>query len=134
MSNAIPTLSAPPSCRISVSASIHNNPHFCFDKKDRRPVGRRSVFLLLVPVVVDVLHVVVVLHHVDELFHVLDVPLVGEGNIVLGHHLHLGGGEHIALFLHGGRFSSSLGSGGVLRIAPAENTAVSNKGILFCIR
>ena len=49
------------------------------------------VHLLLVPVVVHVLHVVVVLEHVDELLHVLDVPGVGELDVVLGDHLHLGG-------------------------------------------
>lgn len=40
---------------------------------------------------VHVLHVVVVLEHVDELLHVLDVPGVGELDVVLGDHLHLGG-------------------------------------------
>ena len=33
---------------------------------------------LLLPVVVDVLHVVIVFQHIDELLHVLDVGLVGK--------------------------------------------------------
>ena len=38
---------------------------------------------------VNVLNVVVVLEHVDELLHVLDVAGVGQLDIVLGDHLHL---------------------------------------------
>ena len=47
----------------------------------------------------DVLHVVVVLQHVDELGHVLQVALGGEADVVLRHHLHLGAGEGVALGL-----------------------------------
>ena len=36
---------------------------------------------------VHVLHVVVVLQGIDELFHVLDVPGIGELDVVLGDHL-----------------------------------------------
>ena len=50
---------------------------------------------------VDVLDIVVVLHDIDHLLHVLDVLWIGEGDVVLGHHLHLGGGEGVALLLHG---------------------------------
>ena len=44
--------------------------------------------LLLIPVVVDVLNVVVILQQIDELLHVLDVGLIGQGDVVLGDHLH----------------------------------------------
>ena len=39
---------------------------------------------VLLPVVPDVLHVLVILQHVDELLHVLHVSLAGEGDVVLG--------------------------------------------------
>ena len=55
--------------------------------------------LFLLPVVVDVLDVVIVLEHVDELLHVLDVGLIGQGDIVLGNHLHTGLQEGVALAL-----------------------------------
>ena len=55
--------------------------------------------LLLLPVVVDVLDVLVILHEVDHLSHVLDVILVGELDVVLGHHVDAGGDEGIALLL-----------------------------------
>ena len=55
--------------------------------------------LLLIPIVPDVLYVVVVLQHVDELLHVLDVLFVGELDIVLGDHLHVGLQEGVALAL-----------------------------------
>ena len=38
----------------------------------------------IIPVMPDVLDVVIVLHQVDELLHVLDVGLIGEGDVVLG--------------------------------------------------
>ena len=40
---------------------------------------------------VHVLHVVVIFQEVDELFHVLDIGGVSQGDVVLGDHLHLGG-------------------------------------------
>ena len=43
-----------------------------------------------------VLHVVVVLQHVDELGHVLQVALAAEIDVVLGHHLHLGADEGVS--------------------------------------
>ena len=50
--------------------------------------------LVLLPVVVDVLHVVVILEHVDHLGHVLDIVLGGELDVaVLGDHLSLCGEE-----------------------------------------
>ena len=57
-----------------------------------KPLGQgnppsKGNVLSLLPVVVDVLYVVVVLQQVDELGHILDVLLIGEGDIVLGHHL-----------------------------------------------
>ena len=42
------------------------------------------VFLL--PVMPNVLDVVVVLQHVDELLHVLQVALTGQSDVILGHH------------------------------------------------
>ena len=57
---------------------------------------------------IHVLHVVVIFQEVDELFHVLDIGGVGQGNIVLGDHLHLGGGEHIALGFHGGGHGAAV--------------------------
>ena len=58
-------------------------------------IGKRLGFhkLFFVPVVVHVLDVVVILEHVDELLHVLDVAGVGQLDVVLGDHLHLCGGE-----------------------------------------
>ena len=47
----------------------------------------------------DVLDVVVVLQHVDELGHVLQVALAAEVDVVLGHHLHLGADEGVSLGL-----------------------------------
>ena len=41
---------------------------------------------LLFPVVPDVLHIVVIFHDVDELFHQLDVLFALELLIVLGNH------------------------------------------------
>ena len=40
---------------------------------------------------VHVLDVVVILEHVDELLHVLDIGLVGQSDVVLGNHLHVMG-------------------------------------------
>ncbi len=54
---------------------------------------------VLLPVVIDVLHVVVLFQQVDELLHVLDVALIGELHIVLGDHLHAGLQEGVALLL-----------------------------------
>ena len=51
---------------------------------------------------VHVLHIVVVLQGVDELLHVLDVLFVGELDVVLGDHLHVGLQEGVALALQGG--------------------------------
>mgnify|MGYP003209364921 CR=1 FL=1 len=45
----------------------------------------------------DVLHVVVVLEHVYHFLHVLDVALVGEGDVGLRHHLGLGAEQLIAV-------------------------------------
>ena len=45
--------------------------------------------LVLLPVVVHVLDVIVILEHVDELLHVLDISFVGQGDVVLGDHLPL---------------------------------------------
>ena len=38
---------------------------------------------------VHVLDVVVILEHVDEFLHVLDIGLVGQSDVVLGNHLHV---------------------------------------------
>ena len=55
--------------------------------------------LVVVPVVPDVLHVVRILQHVDELLHVLHIALVREGDVVLGHHLDVGVDEAVPLGL-----------------------------------
>ena len=52
---------------------------------------------LVLPVVPDVLNVVVVLQHVDELGHVLDITLIGQGDVVLRNHLDFGAGKGVAL-------------------------------------
>ena len=56
-----------------------------------RKAGRDGLFLL--PVVPDVLHVVIIFHDVDELFHQGDVLLGFQLLIVLGNHLDLCGNE-----------------------------------------
>ena len=61
------------------------------------PKGIMQLFLL--PVVPDVLHVVAVLQHVDELVHVLHVALVGERDVILRHHLDVGVDEAVPLSL-----------------------------------
>ena len=50
---------------------------------------------LLFPVVPDVLHIVVIFHDVDELFHQLDVLFALQLLIVLGNHFDLGGNEGV---------------------------------------
>ena len=35
---------------------------------------------------VHILDIIIVLEHIDELLHVLDVGLIGQGDIVLGDH------------------------------------------------
>ena len=45
----------------------------------------------------DVLDVVVVLQHVDELLHVLHIALGGQGDVVLGNHLDVGVDEAVPL-------------------------------------
>ena len=47
----------------------------------------------------DVLDIVIVLQHIDELLHILQVALIGEGDVVLGHHGDVGGEEGVALVL-----------------------------------
>ena len=53
------------------------------------------VYGLLFPVVPDVLHIVVIFHDVDELFHQLDVLFALQLLIVLGNHFDLGGNEGV---------------------------------------
>ena len=55
--------------------------------------------LFLLPVVPDVLHVVRILQHVDELLHVLHIALGGQGDVVLGNHLDVGVDEAVPLGL-----------------------------------
>ena len=56
-----------------------------------------SQLLVVIPVVPDVLHVVAVLQHVDELVHVLHVALVGERDVILRHHLDVGVNKAVSL-------------------------------------
>ena len=55
---------------------------------------RRNMFLLF-PVVPDVLHIVIVFHDLDELFHQLDVLFALQGLVVLGNHFDLSGDEGV---------------------------------------
>ena len=45
----------------------------------------------------DILHVVGILQHVDELLHVLHVALGGQSDVILGHHLDVGVDEAVSL-------------------------------------
>ena len=47
--------------------------------------------LVLLPVMPHVLHVFVVVQHIQEFIHVLYVVLIGHGDVILGYHLNLGG-------------------------------------------
>ena len=47
----------------------------------------------------DVLDIVVVLQHINELLHILQVALIREGDVVLGHHGDIGREEGVALVL-----------------------------------
>ena len=93
---------------------------------------------VLIPVVVDVLHVVVFLQQVDELLHVLDVGLIGELDIVLGHHLHGGLQESVALLLQLGEHIAESVGGGVhgehfllhLHVVGAAVQRVHHHGVL----
>ena len=54
---------------------------------------------VILPVMPDVLDIVIVLQHINELLHILQVALIGEGDVVLGHHGNVGGKERIDLIL-----------------------------------
>ena len=54
---------------------------------------------ILLPVMPDVLHVLVILQHIQELGHAADIVLAGHGDVVLRNHLDLRAGEGIALGL-----------------------------------
>ena len=45
-------------------------------------ISQEESFLL--PVMVDVLDIVIVLQHINELLHILQVALIREGDVVLG--------------------------------------------------
>ena len=53
------------------------------------------ILVLVLPVVPDILHIVVVFEHLEHLGHVLDVALVGQGNVALRNHFDLGGEKMI---------------------------------------
>ena len=77
--------------------------------------------LLLLPVVPHILHILVLLQHIQKLGHAANVIFVGHGNIVLRYHLDLSALEGIALLLQ--RFHhiiKAVGIGGDL-----EHGAVS---------
>ena len=44
----------------------------------------RKIPLFVLPVMPDVLDIVIVLQHIDELLHILQVALIREGDVVLG--------------------------------------------------
>ena len=54
----------------------------CFLKTS--PFYVRKIPLFVLPVMPDVLDIVVVLQHINELLHILQVALIGEGDVVLG--------------------------------------------------
>ena len=54
----------------------------CFLKTS--PFYVRKIPLFVLPVMPDVLDIVIVLQHIDELLHILQVALIGEGDVVLG--------------------------------------------------
>ena len=70
--------------------------------KDVPAPGKLAVILLLIPVVPHVLHVLVVLHHVQQLGHHLDVVIAVQLDVVLRHHLDLSTDEGVALALQSG--------------------------------
>ena len=80
---------------------MHKTKLLCNDRNKKQNGERRSVFStsVVVPVVPDVLHIVRILQHVDELLHVLHVALVGERDVVLRHHLDVSVDKGIALGL-----------------------------------
>ena len=39
---------------------------------------------VILPVMPDVLDIIIVLQHINELLHILQVALIGEGDVVLG--------------------------------------------------
>ena len=49
----------------------------------------------------DILHVVGILQHVDELLHVLHVAFAAEGDVVLRHHLDVRVDKAVSLLLQG---------------------------------
>src|SRR5699024_2802520 len=57
---------------------------------------------VLLPVVIDVLDIVVVFQHVDQLLHVGDVLFLFQHDVILGHHGYIGFKEGIALGFQGG--------------------------------
>lgn len=48
------------------------------------PFYIRKIPLFVLPVMPDVLDIVIVLQHINELLHILQVALIGEGDVVLG--------------------------------------------------
>ena len=79
--------------------SAGNQPALFFKKPAGKfPAGFdafNAIKLFLLPVVPDVLDIVVILQHVDELGHVFNVALVRQGDVVLWNHLDLSAGELI---------------------------------------
>ena len=59
-------------------------PLFLYRAERKRPSGHRKIPLFVLPVMPDVLDIVIVLQHINELLHILQVALIGEGDVVLG--------------------------------------------------
>ena len=59
-------------------------PLFLCRAERNHPSDHRKIPLFVLPVMPDVLDIVVVLQHIDELLHILQVALIGEGDVVLG--------------------------------------------------
>ena len=59
-------------------------PLFLYRAERKRPSGHRKIPLFVLPVMPDVLDIVIVLQHINELLHILQVALIREGDVVLG--------------------------------------------------
>ena len=59
-------------------------PLFLYLAERKRPSGHRKIPLFVLPVMPDVLDIVIVLQHINELLHILQVALIREGDVVLG--------------------------------------------------
>lgn len=85
--------------RMSSSIDFPSINSFEMFKKFRNCIENSNFYLclVLIPVVPDVLHIVVIFHGLNELFHVLDILFALQLLVVLRHHFDLGGSENPGL-------------------------------------